>query len=385
MQQAQQIAQAKRLLHYLDTRTTATEPEPYHQPTAEYTCPDHAGNEQRLLFREGPLCIGASAQIRNPGDYFTDDMTGVPILVARGRDGIARAFLNVCRHRGAKVADGCGSSRSFVCPYHAWNYGLDGALVGRPEEYGFEGLDRENYGLTELWCEERDGNIWVCPTPGKTYSVDNILGVEMNAEMAAYQFGDYHHYETKHLTRQMNWKVCVDTFLESYHFPVLHRNSIAPIIHGNLNTADQIGSTVRMLGARRTLADLQNRPESEWDDVLRHLVGVYILFPNVVWTWQLDHIEIWHIYPSQADPVNQCTMRISFYTPEPAVTEKAKGHWDRNFALLMKTVEEEDFELSEQIQQGFHSGAQNEIVFGRNEPCLHYFHRTVTERVAAGV
>lgn len=382
MQHAEQIAQAKRLLHYFDTRTTAVVDAPYRQPVSEYTCPEHAAKEQKLLFREGPLCIGASAQIRKPGDYFTDDLTGVPILVARGRDGKARAFLNVCRHRGSKVADGCGSTRSFVCPYHAWTFGLDGALIGRPEEYGFEGIERSDHGLTELWCEERDGNIWVCPAPGKSFSVDALLGADMNAEMAAYNFAGYHHYESKQLTRRMNWKVCVDTFLESYHFPVLHRNSIAPLIHGNLNTADLIGNTVRMLGARRTIPELREKPESEWD-VLRHLVGVYILFPNVVWTWQLDHVEVWHIYPGKADPVNECTMRISFYTPEEAVTEKAKGHWDRNFALLLKTVEDEDFELSEQIQQGFHSGAQDHVVFGRNEPCLHLFHRTLTEAVKA--
>jgi phenylpropionate dioxygenase-like ring-hydroxylating dioxygenase large terminal subunit len=380
MQLAEQIAQAKRLLHYLDTRSTAVAAAPYRQPIAEYTSRAHAEKERQRLFREGPLCLGSSAEVRNPGDYFTDDLTGIPILVARARDGKVRAFLNVCRHRGPKVAKGCGNARSFVCPYHAWNFGLDGALIARPEEYGFEGITREEHGLTELWCEERDGNIWVCPTPGKTFDVAALLGPDMDAEMAGYRFGDYHHYETKHLTRKMNWKVCVDTFLESYHFPVLHRDSIAPLIYGNLNTADLIGNTVRMLAARRTIPQLRERPESDWD-VLRHIVGVYILFPNVVWTWQLDHVEVWHIYPSEADPVNECRMRISLYTPEPAVSEKARGHWDRNFALLMKTVETEDFELSEQIQQGFYSGAQDHIVFGKNEPCLHYFHRTLTETV----
>jgi len=382
MHHAEQVAQAKRLLHYLDTRTTATEPEPYRQPVDEYISPEHAAKEQRLLFREGPLCIAGTAEVRNPGDYLTDDLSGVPILVARARDGRLRAFLNVCRHRGAKVATGCGNAKSLVCPYHAWNFGLDGALIGRPEEYAFDGLDRADYGLTELWCQERDGNIWVCPTPGKSFDLDQVLGPVTNAELAAYHFANYHHFTTRQISRRMNWKICVDTFLESYHFPKLHRDSIAPLLHGNLNTADVLdGTTIRWLGARRTIPQLKAQPEAEWD-VLRHLVGVYVLFPNVIWTWQLDHIELWHIYPNRDDPANACTMRVSLFTPEEAVTESAKGHWDRNMALLLKTVEEEDFEISEQIQQGFHSGAQNEIVFGRNEPCLHYYHRMVTERVA---
>ena len=200
--------------------------------------------------------------------------------------------------------------------------------------------------------------------------------------MAAYRFDGYYHYETKHITRKMNWKVAVDTFLESYHFAKLHRDSIAPLIHGNLNTADLLGNTVRMLGARKTIPELRDLPEEEWN-VLRHLVGVYILFPNVVWTWQMDHVEVWHIYPSTNDAVDECTMRISLYTPEEAVSESAKRHWDKNFALLLQTVETEDFEISEQIQQGFHSGAQDHIVFGRNEPCLHYYHRTLTETMKA--
>lgn len=382
MQRAEQIAQARRLMHYVDTRTTALATAPYRQPVNEYVCPEHAARERQVLFRERPLCIGASAMLPAPGAYFTDDLTGVPILATRTRGGEVRAFLNVCRHRGAKVAKGCGNARSFVCPYHAWTFGLDGALIGRPEEYGFEGIEREDHGLTELWCAEKDGNIWVCPTPGRSFDAESLLGPAMNAEMAAYGFAGYHHYTSKELTRRMNWKVCVDTFLESYHFPVLHRDSIAPLLHGNLNTADVIGTTVRMLGARRTIPDLKSQPEAEWD-VMRHLVGVYILFPNVVWVWQLDHVEVWHIYPSLADPVNECTMRVSLYTPEPPLTEKAKGHWDRNFALLLKTVEDEDFELSEQIQQGFHAGAQDHIVFGRNEPCLHYYHRALSEAVSA--
>jgi len=381
MQRAEQIAQAKRLLHYLEAGTTAVEQQPYRQPVEEYICPRHAEKERQQLFREGPLCLGASAQIRDPGAYFTDDLTGVPILVTRGRDRRVRAFLNVCRHRGAKVANGCGRALSFVCPYHAWNFALDGRLIGRPEEYGFEGLDRASHGLTELWCEERAGNIWVCPTPGKSYDVASLLDSRMDGEMAAYNFAGYHHYVSKELTRRMNWKVCVDTFLESYHFPRLHRDSIAPLIHGNLNTADVLGNTVRMLGARRTIPELREQPEEKWD-VLRHLVGVYILFPNVVWTWQLDHVEVWHVYPSPSDPVNECTMRVSLYTPGPALTEKARGHWDRNFTLLLQTVETEDFAISEQIQQGFHAGAQEYIVFGRNEPCLHYYHRALTEAVA---
>jgi hypothetical protein len=91
---------------------------------------------------------------------------------------------------------------------------------------------------------------------------------------------------------------------------------------------------------------------------------------------QGDHLETWHVYPS-GDGVNESAMRVSFYTLEPAATEKAKKYWNKNFDLLMATVEQEDFPMAEGIQRGFHSPAQEAIHFGRNEPALQHFHKSV--------
>ncbi len=91
---------------------------------------------------------------------------------------------------------------------------------------------------------------------------------------------------------------------------------------------------------------------------------------------QGDHVETWRVFPDP-DDVNTAEMAVSLYTPEPAETPSAKGHWDRNMDLLVRTVVEEDFPVGEEIQQGFYSGAQEAIVFGRNEPGLSHFHRQV--------
>lgn len=100
-----------------------------------------------------------------------------------------------------------------------------------------------------------------------------------------------------------------------------------------------------------------------------------MLFPNTAFIMQGDHLETWHVYPS--DGVNEATMRVSFYTPEPAATEKAKKYWDKNFARLMATVEQEAFPVAEGIQKGLHALAQKAIHFGRNEPALQHFHKSV--------
>ena len=112
MRHQDQITQARKLLSYLDTRTTAMAESVYRNPVSNYTCPRQAALEREMFFRQP--------------------------------DGSLSVSLNVCRHRGARVAECCGSGAgSFSCPYHGWTYGLDGKLVARPDERSFTALDRD--------------------------------------------------------------------------------------------------------------------------------------------------------------------------------------------------------------------------------------------------
>ena len=155
-----QVKLARQALHLLDTKTNCLAKTVVHNPVANYIDPDRLRREQTLLFRGHPLVIGASCQLREPGDYVTDDFSGVPVLAVRGQDGAVRAFLNVCRHRGAKVVDGCGRiKRNFVCPYHAWSYDTDGRLVGIPDRASFDDLDSAEHGLVELPAVEKYGLV----------------------------------------------------------------------------------------------------------------------------------------------------------------------------------------------------------------------------------
>jgi hypothetical protein len=125
---------------------------------------------------------------------------------------------------------------------------------------------------------------------------------------------------------------------------------------------------------------LHGVPEDQWD-VLDHTVVICVLFPNTVFTFQRDHVETWHFYPG--DKVDETVMYVSLYIPEPVDNPKAKMHWDRNFDILMATVEMEDFPTCEGMQRGFASGAQDAITFGRNEPALQHFHKRVAAALAA--
>jgi phenylpropionate dioxygenase-like ring-hydroxylating dioxygenase large terminal subunit len=379
MRRDDQIAQAKKLLAHLDHRSTALAEAIYRNPVADYTCPHQAAREQEVFFRNGAINVGLSCLLPKPGDWMTHDYAGVPILLVRRGDGTLGAFLNVCRHRGARVADGCGQgARDFPCPYHGWTFALDGALIARPDEPSFAAAERAGHGLRALRTVEKYGMIWVAPTPETPLAVDAMLdGVA--ADLAAYRLDAYHHYETRVLRRQLNWKLAVDTFCETYHLSYLHPDTVSPLFHTNRATFDAFGRNHRLVAARRTIDELRAQPEEAWD-VFDHTAILYVLFPNTIFLFQRDHVETWHMFPGAG--VDECVMYVSLYIPEPAASDKAKRHWDNNFNLLMATVELQDFPTCEGMQKGFYSGAQDAITFGRNEPALQHFHKSVAAALA---
>src|ERR1700758_563356 len=103
------------------------------------------------VFAGGWQVAGRADQVRQPGQFFTAELAGEPIIVARGDDGVLRAFYNVCRHHAAAVvteAQGC--AKQFRCPYHGWTYGNDGALKGMVEFEGVCDFDRAKNGLVPV-------------------------------------------------------------------------------------------------------------------------------------------------------------------------------------------------------------------------------------------
>ena len=156
---------------------------------------------------------------RAPGAYHTDDYVGVPILVVRGRDRRLRAFLNVCRHRGAKVAKDCGEARAFSCPYHAWSYDLAGKLIAIPDERCFPDVRGERSSLIELPICEKYGLVWVIPTPDpdgeNTFDIDPLLG-GLGPELACYGFSSWVFYDKRVVPETMNWKLLVDTLYGAF-------------------------------------------------------------------------------------------------------------------------------------------------------------------------
>ena len=206
--------------------------------------------------------------------------------------------------------------------------------------------------MRELPAVEKGGMIWVGTRPGIALDIDRELA-GLGDDLASYNLKSYHHYETRTLRREMNWKLAVDTFCETYHLSYLHHDTISPLFYNNRATFDGFGRNHRMIAARRTIDELRGRPESEWD-VYAHTAIVYVLFPNTVFIFQRDHVESWHIFPG--DRPDRCSMYVSLYIPEPVASDSAKRHWDNNFNLLMATVELQDFPTCEGMQKRFPVG-----------------------------
>lgn len=365
---------------HLANKTTDMADAVFTNPVSAYASPERLELERQTLFRQFPLLLGLSCQLPNTGDYLTDDYSGTPLLLVRQPEGSLAAFINACGHRGAPIADGTGNKQtSFTCPYHAWTYALDGQLLRIPGESGFADINKHEYGLKPIPVVEKYGMIWVIPNPAKgiePIDIDAYLG-GLAQEYDSFAFEGYHHFATRAIEPKVNWKMGIDGFLETYHLRVLHPKTVGPLYHTNLATAHAFGLNHRMVGVRKTFAKVNDDAELE-RDFLKHTIELYTLFPNTMFVYQMDHLEVWRLFPSDNDP-NQCKMVLSMYTPEPVTGDSAQRHWENNLRLALDTVEAEDLPLGEKIQRGYRRGVPKEVTYGRNEPALAHFHRSLEQ------
>ena len=327
MQHTTQVALVRELLRHLDAGTTTLADGVMRNRVDVYTDPVRFEREWAMI-RRAPQFFGLSCRLPEPGSYATDDKTGIPVLLVRGDDGRVRSFLNVCRHRGSRVASGHGAGAKFVCPYHGWTYDCRGRLAGVPDRGSFGGVDLSDRNLVELPALEFGGMIWSGLFPSATFDLDHLLA-GLGPELASYGFGRYLHYARRTLVRCMNWKMVIDTFLESYHFGVLHPHTVHPLFFANVGLFEPFGPHLREVFPRRTIVELKDRPESDWD-LVTHTVIIYVLFPSTVIVMQADHAEIWRIFPTRngRTPASSISISTSRSRPRPtARTATGTATW----------------------------------------------------------
>lgn len=189
-------------------------------PARVYFSPETFEAEKATLFACTWQLVGHVRQAANPGDYFTFDLIGEPLLVVRGDDRVLRGFYNVCRHRAGNPASGCGNRKLFRCAYHGWTYRLDGALLVAPEFEGAEDFDPQDFGLVPVRLEEWFNLIFVNLNPDAR-PLRESLG-ELPAQAGKFDFSSMKFSERRTYEMNCNWKTYIDNYLEGYHVPSVH-------------------------------------------------------------------------------------------------------------------------------------------------------------------
>ncbi len=345
-------------------------------PVSNYTSEKRYRAEVSDLFKETvPLIIGRSVDIPHEGDFFTWMETEVPVLVVRGKDQKIRAFINVCRHRGTLLvseANGKGK-KFFTCPYHSWTYNINGDLIAIPHEYGFDDQDGTCLGLNEISVQELFGFIWCIPGGKQALDIAGFLTPAICQDMESYAINNDVVYDVRVFERDMNWKLTVDTFLENYHVKHAHRTTIDHYFLDNIGLFDSFGPHVRVVFPKKSILELDNTDQNDWPDIRQHANELYAIFPNTLILMEPDHVSISHVYPKTIERTKVVSYTLLQKWPE---TEKAKAYWAKNNDILY-TALEEDFGMARLVQLGLHSGANQNLIHGKYEKGLRYFHQAI--------
>lgn len=343
-------------------------------PVQLYLDPARFGHEREALFRRHFNLVAHGSMLPSPGDFITRDIVGTPALIVRGDDGRVRAFVNVCRHRGARVerreAGHC--PRRFVCPYHGWTYERDGRLARIRAAQHFPSVETETSGLAPLPCVDVGGFVWVRPEVGASEATLDPHATRLLRELSGFGSEAAVPSATTARVWEANWKLLVEGGLESYHFKVAHRDTVARFFRDTGSIFEVLGRHVRSVLPREGIGELAKTPEDTWDlRAQSHIL--YSLFPSASVLVQEGHLELILMTPLAPD---RTRIEVVSLVPSPGAdgfSEKAQGYWDANHAFTVRTLDE-DFLLAEEIQRGLGSGANSRLRFGTCEGALSAWH-----------
>lgn len=370
---------ARDVLHRVATRTTRCASSTMSISAREYTDQDMHVADCRQLFCRIPLILAASCELRDVGAYKTINVAGISVLLVRDSSGTARAYLNSCPHRSAKLKSDSGIASKFTCPYHAWTFALSGELIAMPLSEGFGLQDRSDHGLLEFPAYENAGLIWVTLTPDSKLKAPSFLrGFDQLLEpldLASW------HLVNQTALPGTNWKLAFNAHLEFYHVPVLHKESFGTNISnqalhyfwGPHQRLIQPTYQHRDIPAHASLFAQQTQPEEQWSD-LALMLGEWIIFPNVSINLFFDGSL--GIILSQVLPgvdVNE-SVTIQTYLTAEALQGDAREAAQQRADFLAHVVGTEDLPTSADQAANMASGLQNDVIVGCNEAGIQHFH-----------
>jgi Rieske 2Fe-2S family protein len=354
-----------------------------------YTDPVIFSEEQEKIFESRWFAAARSAEIDGPGAFRTVDVGRENVVLVRGRDRLLRAFLNVCRHRGARVCmEQSGvAKRNLQCGYHAWTYGLDGKLVAAPNLMSMPDIDRTAYGLVPVHLREWLGYAWVCVADEPPSFEDTVIGA-VNERLGATDVIEGWDIENLGVGRRIsydvraNWKLIIENFMECYHCATIHPEltEVLPefadgfaaqyfVGHGAAFAEEAQGFTVDGSAGVTVIPGVG-------EDHDRRYYAITVN-PQVFINLVPDHVIFHRMYPVAADrTVVECDW---LYLPEVV----QDGHdLDRSVELFHR-VNQQDFDACERCQLAASSRAYAQGgVLVPSEHHIGAFHTWVTGLLA---
>jgi phenylpropionate dioxygenase-like ring-hydroxylating dioxygenase large terminal subunit len=363
-----------RLFAHLANNSTDMADQQLEIPISYYLDEELWQQELQEIFYKIPLPVAMSVALPNPGDFKAMRVVGREIILSRGKDGRMNAMLNVCRHRAMKlVPEGCGNARRFTCGYHAWTYDTEGKLTGVPAEDTFGDVNRDDYSLVRLACEERAGIIFICLTAGRDIDVGAWLGDAL-PHLERLELDKCVHFTTKELAGP-NWKVTLDGYLESYHFSTLHPDTVALTNHTNRATFDALGPHCRNVFALKSMDAMADTPRDQWEPAAA-LGLIYWLFPGMSIAGGMRERTVVSIILPADSWGESMTWQTTLMRRAPetaAELEEAEKTADWFFAAFR----DEDYTAQQLVQDGLPSLADKHMVIGRNEIAVQHAHESV--------
>ena len=333
-------------------------------PAAWYIDQRIARIEHDQVFAGNWIAIGRTDQVASPGQFFTFDLDGEPLIVVRGTDNQLRAFYNVCRHHAAAVATApCGVAQLLRCPYHGWTYGLDGSLKGAPEFAGVCNFDRTANGLVPVRVAVWESFVFV-HLKAEGPALETFLG-DLPQRVASLSIAALPFFTRKIYTLACNWKVYVDNYLDGgYHVPHLHKS---------LNSVLDYTEYTIENGAHYSLQSSPLVPSQD-DSVAHTRTGdrayYYWLYPNFMINLYEGVMDTNLVLPLGTD---KCLVIFDFFFGD---TSPKREQYNRESVAVSDRVQAEDVDICESVQRGLHSRAYGAGRLSvRREAGEHLFHR----------
>jgi len=338
-------------------------------PWVSYSNNDILELEKQHIFKSTWLGIGRADQWQQSGDFSTFDIVGIPIIVLRDAEQQLKAYINSCRHRGAKLLDGNGACQVIRCPFHRWTYALDGRLLTAPKIEKSDNFDYRQYGLEEIHIEERHGFAFISLND-EVAAIDDYLG-DFSSLHSPWQFDDLVTFKRHQFDVSCNWKAFLEVFNEYYHLPYVHPDSINSIyldpgpgetVSGNY--ASQFGATDGTGALLETTQEFSLPKINSLDEKNANGARYSWIFPNMTFAAGTESVWVYEAYPLSSQ-----TSRIALSLCFPLQTTKLENFQksaDYYFERLIAAIDE-DIPALENQQLGLNSEIEKQ---GRFHPLL---------------